>query len=311
MRCRSCSRTSRTTSTASASPPRRARPRGLAAPSPQVAAALVDALVRIRARDDAITFEALAPTWPARHPTSVLVEIIEAIGQLGAAASGERARLIEIRSAHAPTWSPAGRRRARRGDRRPAGGVLRRRHRARAARAPETTPRGDPADIGAVVLEDQDGRRTTFAEWFGPAPAVVAFFYTRCPNPNKCSLTVIAKLGRLARRLAGRGVRVAGITYDPGFDDASRLRAVRRGPRRPASAPTSRCCARSRASRRCRATSSCASGTSARSSTATPSSCSSPRPAAPSLRSGPGRSGTSTRWPRLPRRPRLRAARRR
>ena len=88
----------------------------------------------------------------------------------------------------------------------------------------ETTPaRGDPADIGAVVLEDHDGRRTTFAEWFGPAPAVVAFFYTRCPNPNKCSLTV-SKLGALARQLAGRGVRVAGITYDPGFDDSSRLR---------------------------------------------------------------------------------------
>ena len=57
---------------------------------------------------------------------------------------------------------------------------------------------------------------------------MVAFFYTRCDNPNKCSLT-ITKLGRLQRRLADLGldgrIQTAAITYDPEFDLPARLRA--------------------------------------------------------------------------------------
>ena len=45
-----------------------------------------------------------------------------------------------------------------------------------------------------MELEDQDGARVTFGEFFAGKPSVVAFFYTRCDNPNKCSLT-ITKLG--------------------------------------------------------------------------------------------------------------------
>jgi hypothetical protein len=53
------------------------------------------------------------------------------------------------------------------------------------------------------------------------------FFYTRCDNPMKCSLT-IAKLARVqalleARGLAGR-IRTAAFTYDPAFDLPDRLR---------------------------------------------------------------------------------------
>ena len=47
-----------------------------------------------------------------------------------------------------------------------------------------------------VEPEDQDGRRLTFGECFVGAPTVAVFFYTRCTNPNKCSLT-IAKLAQL------------------------------------------------------------------------------------------------------------------
>jgi protein SCO1/2 len=55
---------------------------------------------------------------------------------------------------------------------------------------------------------------------------VVAFFYTRCDNPLKCTLT-IAKLSRLQRILRERGlfeqIGVAGITYDPTYDTPDRL----------------------------------------------------------------------------------------
>jgi protein SCO1/2 len=78
-----------------------------------------------------------------------------------------------------------------------------------------------------MVLEDQDGAKTTFKAFFCGQPSIVVFFYTRCDNPMKCSLT-IAKLARVqallkARDLAGR-IRTAAFTYDPAFDLPDRLR---------------------------------------------------------------------------------------
>ena len=82
--------------------------------------------------------------------------------------------------------------------------------------------------LASVQLEDQDGARVTFSEFFTWKPSVLAFFYTRCDNPNKCSLT-ITKLGRLQRQLAELGldgqIQTAAITYDPEFDLPLRLRA--------------------------------------------------------------------------------------
>jgi protein SCO1/2 len=84
-----------------------------------------------------------------------------------------------------------------------------------------------PVDVGQVQLQDQDGAVLTFEQAFSGRPSVIAFFYTRCMNPEKCSLT-ITRLGRLQRRLADQQpaahVNVAGITYDPAFDSAPRLR---------------------------------------------------------------------------------------
>ena len=81
--------------------------RGLTAPTPAIASALTDALVRMRARDDVVTFESLRPRWPAATPTSALVEVLGALHQLGAVAAGERDRLLDARRLHGPTWSPA------------------------------------------------------------------------------------------------------------------------------------------------------------------------------------------------------------
>jgi cytochrome oxidase Cu insertion factor (SCO1/SenC/PrrC family) len=79
-----------------------------------------------------------------------------------------------------------------------------------------------------VVLEDQDGRAETFAGYFAGKPSLLAFFYTRCENPYKCSLTV-TKLARLQTLIAQRGrvaeLKLAAITYDPEFDLPARLRS--------------------------------------------------------------------------------------
>lgn len=80
----------------------------------------------------------------------------------------------------------------------------------------------------SVVFEDQHGQRVTYGEFFGDRPSVATFFYTRCNNPNKCSLT-ITKLGRLQRAITDAGfqgrVRTAAITYDPAYDLPPRLQA--------------------------------------------------------------------------------------
>jgi protein SCO1 len=85
-----------------------------------------------------------------------------------------------------------------------------------------------------IIFEDQDGASIGFDEVFSGSPTIVVFFYTRCDNPLKCSLT-IAKLGRVQKLLQERGlagcIRTAAITYDPAFDLPSRMRAFgeRRG----------------------------------------------------------------------------------
>jgi protein SCO1/2 len=82
------------------------------------------------------------------------------------------------------------------------------------------------AALDAVTFEDQDGRTTTYRDFFRGRPAMVVFFYTRCENPQKCSLT-IAKLAQAQKLLAERGqddrVRTAAITYDPAFDLPARM----------------------------------------------------------------------------------------
>jgi cytochrome oxidase Cu insertion factor (SCO1/SenC/PrrC family) len=82
------------------------------------------------------------------------------------------------------------------------------------------------ATLDAIELQDQDGASASFAEAFHSRPTVLAFFYTRCMNEQKCPLT-IAKLGRLQRLLAAVGltdeVNIAAISYDPGYDVPVRL----------------------------------------------------------------------------------------
>ena len=86
--------------------------------------------------------------------------------------------------------------------------------------------RASSAPIEGTVFEDQNGEAITFGEFFNGRPSIVAFFYTRCDNPLKCSLT-ITKLARIQQLLEAKGVadqiNTAGITYDPGFDLPERL----------------------------------------------------------------------------------------
>jgi protein SCO1 len=81
--------------------------------------------------------------------------------------------------------------------------------------------------IEQTVFEDHEGASITFKEFFRGHPSIVVFFYTRCDNPLKCSLT-ITKLARIQKLLEARGlvdqIHTAAITYDPAFDLPERLR---------------------------------------------------------------------------------------
>jgi protein SCO1/2 len=79
----------------------------------------------------------------------------------------------------------------------------------------------------SIPFEDHEGNSIAFREFFTGQPVIAVFFYTRCDNPLKCSLT-IAKLARVQGLLEARGlgerIRTAAITYDPAFDRPERLR---------------------------------------------------------------------------------------
>ncbi len=81
--------------------------------------------------------------------------------------------------------------------------------------------------IERTVFEDHAGALVTFKEFFRGHPSIVVFFYTRCDNPLKCSLTV-TKLARVQKLLEARGlaeqIHTAAITYDPAYDLPERIR---------------------------------------------------------------------------------------
>lgn len=81
--------------------------------------------------------------------------------------------------------------------------------------------------IESTVFEDHQGESITFKEFFRGHPSIVVFFYTRCDNPLKCSLTV-TKLARVQKLLEAQGlfdqINTAAITYDPAYDLPKRLR---------------------------------------------------------------------------------------
>lgn len=198
---------------------------------------LLKAIENIKYADDAVSFDSYRPSWPLSGHTTALQEIAATLAWLGSEASSAlpalrslleepgvlsevaRAKLESVISGLSVSGSccavPAPS---------PCCG-----HHTETARPVIHQIHHPRAEVPAgVELEDQDGARVKFREFFTGKPSVVAFFYTRCDNPNKCSLT-ITKLGRLQRRLADLGldgrIQTAAITYDPEFDLPARLRA--------------------------------------------------------------------------------------
>jgi cytochrome oxidase Cu insertion factor (SCO1/SenC/PrrC family) len=187
-------------------------------------ALLVTAAERIAANDDAVQYETIDPTDRTVQRTSALTEIIHTIAE-----SGPRAR---------PLWASI-EAMAGRGNMCAAAVAAIQQARLRlsanggescccAAQAPLILPAKSPAppNIDDLALEDQSGETVTYRDFFYGRPSVVTFFYTRCMNPEKCSLTV-SKLAALQRRLVAEDlsvrINVGALTYDPVYDHPRRL----------------------------------------------------------------------------------------
>jgi protein SCO1 len=179
--------------------------RGLDGPTGHLAPFLHKAIANIRQADDAVSFDSYRPHWPLPHHTTATAELTRTLDHLRP--GDQAAEPHACCSAEAPANADGP-------------------HAAAGRRKPAA-----PLDL---ELQDQDGHTLSFGSFFTGTPSVVAFFYTRCGNPNKCSLT-ITKLAELQRVLYGQclqhRIRTAAITYDPSYDLPARLRAygVNRG----------------------------------------------------------------------------------
>ena len=175
-----------------------------------------------------MSFDSYRPRWPLPNHTTAIEEIIKTFAWLGPDAQSARPTLEALHD-HPAATSPSAQAileavLAELGGA-PAG----------CCAAPGNLTdqcsgdaHRDLAVPAGVELEDQDGCPLSFGGFFSGRPSIVVFFYTRCDNPNKCSLT-ITKLAALQRALQERGLRgrigTAAITYDPAYDLPPRLRA--------------------------------------------------------------------------------------
>jgi cytochrome oxidase Cu insertion factor (SCO1/SenC/PrrC family) len=223
--------------------------RGLKTPAAGVVAALVRAIENLSGADATVSFQSYNPAWPYGQPTTALTEVVRTIGHFGVQAQAALPRLevlVQQRERFSSSVLEEMRRvldKAGPGhgehacDAACAGascgcmpavdlGVDLGSDESCCAEMASAEPVEDPTPVRAT-LEDQDGRPERFEEFFRGKPSVVAFFYTRCDNPYKCSLT-ITKLAALQASLEDRGLagalKVAAITYDPEFDLPHRLR---------------------------------------------------------------------------------------
>jgi cytochrome oxidase Cu insertion factor (SCO1/SenC/PrrC family) len=210
--------------------------RSYANPTPVLAPVLMRALGNVRQHDDALCLDRYGAYAINDAGTTAALELLTTLGWLGSRAS---AVLPELEALRADTSGEL------------AGALveqvgqtietIRRQSAAEAPSescccaapidtahvrtwAPDACGDGDPSE--STVFEDQDGNIVRFGAFFRGAPSVVAFFYTRCNNPYKCSLT-ITKLARVQQLLFERDlahrIRTAAITYDPAFDGPERL----------------------------------------------------------------------------------------
>src|SRR5688572_3280067 len=204
-------------------------------PNPALAPFVMRALTQNRYRDDPVSFLAYADYSPGPSATSPVCELLLTLAWLGPNA---RSVLPELES----TMKSGGLSKKALSEANRTLKAIRRADQPEEADQSECCKLPDSLtskfswagkarrsieSIGSTVLEDHDGTLVTFNEFFQGRPSIVVFFYTRCDNPLKCSLTV-TKLARIQKLLKSHNldeqIQTAAITYNTAFDLPERIR---------------------------------------------------------------------------------------
>lgn len=205
-------------------------------PSPRFVSYLIKAIRNIRYDDDSLTFDCYKPKRPLSNGTTALAEIFRTFAWMGAYAKEALPDLENLSNDREYNFSASVRAEFEK-----AMVSIKTDNRLTEAANCCSVPanfRFQHQNAGfrlkrkklceRVEFEDQDGNAFKYQEFFSRKPVIVVFFYTRCDNPNKCSLTV-TKLARLQKALQEQGIedeiKTAALTYDPNYDFPPRLKA--------------------------------------------------------------------------------------
>lgn len=202
--------------------------RGLRNPYPQLTDYLFKAVRNIKAIDDAITFDTYKPQWPRAVYTTALQEIFKTFQWMGRNADHAAKQL---KSLHEDAYFSQ---------------KVKLEIEKALSRIEETTSAANDKccelkpsaslnyrsnfkqqDLIKIRLQDQNREVVGYTEFFSGTPSLLIFFYTRCDNPNRCSLN-ISRMGQLQEALKKEGlygkVKIAAITYDPDYDLPMRMK---------------------------------------------------------------------------------------
>jgi protein SCO1/2 len=159
-----------------------------------IVTSLLTAIDRIRGSDDVVNFDFRADPGAADAPTTALMELFRTLAWLGPGASEAEAPLREMLGQRPPWFSAqvmleiemalAAVSRD---------GIEAEAHCCAAHPAPISFAAKTPpssVDIRTTELQDQDGEVFSFGDFFLGRPSVLTFFYSRCMNPNKFSITI-------------------------------------------------------------------------------------------------------------------------
>lgn len=206
--------------------------RGFKKPGPQFVPYLFMALNNIRLHDDSMSFDEFRPSWPLSNPTSAQKEIFKTFGWLRGYAKAAIPEL-EVYKDNGVDFDPETRReidiaiRSIESDKRDLDlscceDILNNTNTVNKRKIIYRKRKS----IKKLIVENQFGEQQELEHYLGRTPTVVAFFYTRCMNPKKCTLT-INKLSHLHLRLKEQNIidsaNIIAFTYDPSYDSAERM----------------------------------------------------------------------------------------
>lgn len=208
--------------------------RGAKRPGSQYVSFLLKSLHNIRYQDDSMSLDVFKPSWPLEHPTTAKKELFLSFQWLQGYAN-EALPELKLFLNNTYDFDPQTRKEIQKTI-----DIIEADDRVvdLSCCEPEGKARNgfswfwkgfrNIKSIGHIEVENERGICRPLEQFIDGRVTVIAFFYTRCMNPNKCTLT-INKLGWLQQELIRTGaeakVNLLAFTYDPGYDSPSKMHA--------------------------------------------------------------------------------------